>query len=232
MGGHSPCTPRVAVGQTRGMEGGGRGGECAGTPPHTSRMQRPCLWKKVDLGSRLRERGRSRGRPRGSGGLTPAGPGTCTAAGPGGRDFALPGQRCRRAQRPPHPRAPRVRDRRAAATRADGARGSPAMPGRGAGRGRGRRAAPSAVCAPVAGERRRGARGAARSLPPRRGAPLCSRGRRGAGRERPTDTRVAQPGGAGCLDALQSRLAPSRVSPSARVPLCVCALGVGWWGFF
>lgn len=65
-------------------------GERAGIPIYTSRIRLPCLWKKVDFGSRLRGRGRPHGRPRGFWGLTPADPGTCTTAAPEGRTSPCP----------------------------------------------------------------------------------------------------------------------------------------------
>lgn len=133
-------------------------GERADIPAYTSRIRLPCLWKKVDFGSKLRGRGRSRGRPRGFWGLTPADPGTCTTAAPEGRTSPCPGSGTGALS------PTRVGSRRAAATRPDGAQGAAAMPRHGAGRGRGRRESGCEV---------RGVRG----VPPRRGAPLCSRGR-------------------------------------------------------
>lgn len=88
-------------------------GERAGIPTSTSRIRRPCLWEKVDFGSRLLERGRPQERPRGFWGLTPADPGTCTAAAPEGRTSPCPGSAAGALS------PTRVGGRHAAATRAE-----------------------------------------------------------------------------------------------------------------
>lgn len=86
-----PTTARTPGAAAKLRPKAGRGGRqgrrgCVCPHPLASRMRRPRLWKKVDLGSRRRERGRPRGAPTGVRGVPRR-----WGRAPGGRDAARSG---------------------------------------------------------------------------------------------------------------------------------------------